>query len=289
MEFASTGASALFEEWCRRVRGLYDMEEVRSSADGVINGRMFLIGLAHLDDEFAAQLEAGGVVAALRSEVTVHIHAHRLAAHAGDLEGGVSREYVDPTKGISLAEDRLGAATYVSMLANVICDPDTPTPLSVGLFGEWGSGKLVMGFLRGQIDEITCFEDERYLHDIRQISFNAWHYADSNLWASLGDEIFRQLLQEKDPYEERQAKMKAELGELNTQRRELKAVAVNAEAEAGRLRNEVEQASADRDLRAKDLLSAMQKTDVVKDTRRRFGGGSESAIRASRHGFWPRR
>jgi hypothetical protein len=264
--FASTGAQAPFEEWCLLVRGLYKMELVRSSTHHVIDGRLFLIGLAHLDADFAAQLKAGGLLKALRSEVSVPIEVPRPAAQVGELKGGISSEYVDPTKGISLARDQLGAAKYVSMLATVICDPTTPTPLSVGLFGEWGSGKsFFMGLLRGQIDEITGKGNDQYLHDIRQISFNAWHYTDSNLWASLGDEIFRQLLEEKDPYEERQQKLRAELGELNTQRRELEAVAEHAEAEAGRLRDRFAQASADRDVRAQDLLSVMEKTDVVKD------------------------
>jgi len=63
---------------------------------------------------------------------------------------------------------------------------------------------------------------------IKQISFNAWHYADSNLWASLGDEIFRQLLQEPDADEERQKHLREELGTAVEQRRELEASARHA-------------------------------------------------------------
>src|SRR6266545_732542 len=66
-----------------------------------------------------------------------------------DLAGGVSRDAVDPTRGIPLTEDHLGVRTYVAMLATVIADSRTPEPLSIGLFGEWGSGKsYFMGLLR---------------------------------------------------------------------------------------------------------------------------------------------
>ncbi|WIX81728.1 P-loop NTPase fold protein [Amycolatopsis carbonis] len=60
---------------------------------------------------------------------------------AADLAGGVSSDRVDPTVGIPLERDRLGVAPYVSMMATVISDRSTPLPLSVGVFGEWGSGK----------------------------------------------------------------------------------------------------------------------------------------------------
>ena len=67
-------------------------------------------------------------------------------------------------------------------------------PLSFGLFGEWGSGKsYFMGLLREQVKTLARSEDNRYCSEIVQIGFNAWHYSDSNLWASLGDEIFERL------------------------------------------------------------------------------------------------
>ncbi|MGY2061636.1 P-loop NTPase fold protein, partial [Nocardia gipuzkoensis] len=62
-------------------------------------------------------------------------------AEPAELAGGVSSDLVDPNRGIPLTEDRLDFAPYVSMLATVIADGSTPLPLSVGVFGEWGSGK----------------------------------------------------------------------------------------------------------------------------------------------------
>jgi hypothetical protein len=159
----------------------------------------------------------------------------------------------------------MGVAPYVSMLATVICDRDTKMPLSVGVFGEWGSGKsYFMGLLRGRIDFVRTTDETKYWRDIKQISFNAWHYADSNLWASLGDEIFRQLLQEPDADEERQKHLREELGTAVEQRRELEASARHAEAKVGRLRTQVAEASVQRDVRATDLLEAMGRTPEVK-------------------------
>lgn len=49
-----------------------------------------------------------------------------------------------------------------------------------------------MGLLRHQIDARSAM-GEPYLRNVVQIGFNAWTYADTDLWASLGEEIFRQL------------------------------------------------------------------------------------------------
>ncbi|WP_460021720.1 P-loop NTPase fold protein [Kineosporia succinea] len=109
------------------------------------------------------------------------------------LAGGFSSDLVDPRVGIPLSQDHLGRGVYAEMLATLIADRKTPTPLSVGLFGPWGSGKSTfMGLLRRQIDDRSALGGT-YLPNVVQIGFNAWTYADTNLWASLGDEIFRRL------------------------------------------------------------------------------------------------
>ena len=129
--FATTGAQATIDEWCRRVRGLYDMEQVRSSSHHVIDGKLFLVGLAALDPSFDQDLVRTGVRDALLAEVSdVPMPPLRGPTSAGELEGGVSSELVDPDVGIGLDRDRLGVAPYVSMLASVICDRRTPMPLS---------------------------------------------------------------------------------------------------------------------------------------------------------------
>jgi hypothetical protein len=72
---------------------------------------------------------------------------------SGRLAGGMSTDRVDPNLGIPQERDYLGTSMWVSMLATVMADRDTPMPLSLGIFGEWGSGKsYFMGLLREEVD-----------------------------------------------------------------------------------------------------------------------------------------
>ena len=96
--------------------------------------------------------------------------------------------------------DQLGIEPEVEALCWVIAAQDTCPPLSVGLFGEWGSGKSTfMALMRQRIAELADQARERpdgtsaWCRDVHQITFNAWTYADDNLWASLVAEIFTAL------------------------------------------------------------------------------------------------
>jgi hypothetical protein len=105
------------------------------------------------------------------------------------------------------AADPLGIAPDVRAFARLICLEQAKPPLSICIFGEWGSGKSTfMERLQWEIEEIVKSErrlaDEsasrrnsalRFVKDIVQIRFNAWHYADANLWASLTAVFFDQL------------------------------------------------------------------------------------------------
>jgi KAP-like P-loop domain-containing protein len=105
------------------------------------------------------------------------------------------------------AGDPLGIAPDVRAFARLICLEQAKPPLSICIFGEWGSGKSsFMERLQWEVDEIVKSErrlaDEnasrrnsalRFVKDIVQIRFNAWHYADANLWASLTAVFFDQL------------------------------------------------------------------------------------------------
>jgi hypothetical protein len=144
------------------------------------------------------------------------------------------------------------------MLAAVIVDKATPMPLSVGLFGEWGAGKsYFMGMLRSEIDRLARSGQESYLHNVMQIGFNAWHYADTNLWASLGDEIFRQLAGPETADVSRQ-RLREELARGSAEKQALEAREVQARAETVRLKAALQQAKKNREVRAVDLLSAVK-------------------------------
>ena len=97
-------------------------------------------------------------------------------------------------------EDRLDVKRYATALASVVASTDVEPPLSVGVFGDWGSGKsFFMNLITEELKELVK-DDRRKLDGTRQfcgyivpIQFNAWHYAETDLWASLVQNIFAKL------------------------------------------------------------------------------------------------
>ncbi|MFE3172944.1 P-loop NTPase fold protein [Amycolatopsis sp. NPDC059090] len=175
-----------------------------------------------------------------------------------ELAGGISNDLVDPTLGIPLDRDRLGVAPYVSMLATVIADRSTLPPLSVGVFGEWGSGKsYFMGLMRDEVDRLAGSGNPAYCGEIVQIGFNAWHYADRNLWASLGDEIFRQLAGPGPNAQQRREQLREELAKRLDQVTELEDAKRQAQATAAKLQADVDKAALSRKDTAKVLIRSL--------------------------------
>ncbi|WP_237598902.1 P-loop NTPase fold protein [Amycolatopsis sp. FU40] len=177
---------------------------------------------------------------------------------AVELAGGVSNDLVDPTLGIPLERDRLGVAPYVSMLATVIADRSTLPPLSVGVFGEWGAGKsYFMGLMRAEVGRLAGSGNPAYCGEIVQIGFNAWHYADRNLWASLGDEIFRQLAGPGPNAQQRRDQLREELAQRLDQVTELEDAKRQARATAAKLQADVDKAALNRKDAARVLIRAL--------------------------------
>lgn len=175
-----------------------------------------------------------------------------------DLAGGLSSDLVDPNVGIPLEKDQLEVTPFVSMLATVIADNSTPLPLSVGIFGAWGSGKsYFMGMLRAEVDRLTRSANPAYCGEIVQIGFNAWHYADSNLWASLGDQIFRRLAGPAEDSGERRERLREELTHKLAQVKELQEAKEQAQTAAAELQADVEKATTTRRDTAKRLVRAL--------------------------------
>lgn len=90
----------------------------------------------------------------------------------------------------------------VTVLARYLAARELEPPIAVGVFGDWGSGKsFFMRKLRDRIDSIATTsrrldKDGRacpYYGGIAQVEFNAWHYGEGNLWASLVAHLFEQL------------------------------------------------------------------------------------------------
>ncbi|MCP3057365.1 hypothetical protein LXT21_01085 [Myxococcus sp. K38C18041901] len=111
---------------------------------------------------------------------------------------GIRSDIVD---GVDLA-DRLNIEPDVNALCSIIAARSVEPPLAIGLFGDWGTGKsFFMSKMEKRLREICAqpspAEDSSgkpyYFRDIAQIRFNAWHYSDGNLWASLMARLFEGL------------------------------------------------------------------------------------------------
>ena len=105
--------------------------------------------------------------------------------------------YISDTVGADPV-DHLGIEPEVEALCWVIAARDTVPPLSVGLFGDWGSGKttfmaLMQARIRDLAEQSRTRPESPWCGNVMQISFNAWTYADDNLWASLVTDIFTAL------------------------------------------------------------------------------------------------
>ena len=124
--------------------------------------------------------------------------------------------------------DHLEVDVYVTMLAAMITRRSTAMPASIGLFGEWGAGKTYfMELLRQKVHQLSEIASESgssgpYCRDVIQVTFNAWSYADTNLWASLAADFFGQLADPAtDPDDERREQIRESLKEKNEVRQEL--------------------------------------------------------------------
>lgn len=115
-----------------------------------------------------------------------------------DLTDTLSGFRADRPRGLEI-EDPLKINGDVTAFAKLIAFSGTETPLSIGVFGGWGSGKSTfMERLENAVADQAekagpPHPGDRMLGKIVQIRFNAWHFADANLWASLTAEFFDQL------------------------------------------------------------------------------------------------
>jgi KAP family P-loop domain len=95
----------------------------------------------------------------------------------------------------------------VSNLARYISHEGLVPPVAIGVFGDWGSGKTF--FIRALQSQIALLSSQSrgalaatpsqttvFCSHIVQIEFNAWHFVESNLWASLAAHIFDRLYAE---------------------------------------------------------------------------------------------
>jgi hypothetical protein len=172
-------------------------------------------------------------------------------------------------------QDHLAIENYVNMLSLVVASTDTPLPLSIGLFGPWGSGKTYfMGLMRQAIKRLAdqAVEDRTAGRDpiscarIVPITFNAWHYADANLWASLAVRIFDELAgREKEKRTELDKQRQGLIEKLRIYREletELSEESARAHDRAKQLEGRLTKAR-EQQRRAEETLTGLKVSDVV--------------------------
>ncbi|MGB0721791.1 MAG: P-loop NTPase fold protein [Gammaproteobacteria bacterium] len=93
--------------------------------------------------------------------------------------------------------DALDTRAEAAVFARVLARRDLSTPLSIGLFGSWGSGKsFFMDMIREEMEQVLTVEASGNVGRVVHIPFNAWHFADTNPWASLAVRVFDTLAAE---------------------------------------------------------------------------------------------
>jgi hypothetical protein len=154
-------------------------------------------------------------------------------------------------------DDALNVRVQAAIFAKLIAAREVALPLSIGLFGNWGSGKTYfMNLIRDEIAALAAGEDpsdeeSSYMRRIAQIEFNAWHYVDTNLWASLAIRIFDGLAaqfrrREGDTTADLRARLRAEMESSTEAKTEAEKKQIEAQKEREKAANALEKLRAER-------------------------------------------
>lgn len=196
------------DAWLVDARNRYDIDQLSSTRHQVVDGELAIAALAEIDPSLHSDLAVDGFLLALVEQLEI-VPVPTVAEPVGPLLAGANADTVpEPGNGRVRAADRLDTAAEVEMLVSVILARDTPLPLAIALFGGWGSGKsFFMALMQERMDELSRLaaagrpEAAPYCRSVRAVRFNAWHYVDTNLWASLAATLFDQLAQADRPGE----------------------------------------------------------------------------------------
>jgi hypothetical protein len=160
--------------------------------------------------------------------------------------------------------DMLGIDRDVEAFAAVLASRDLIPPLAVGLFGDWGSGKsFFMDQLRRRIQLLADHSKHldpdatRFHGEIEQITFNAWHFMDSNLWASLITHVFEELnagFAREDKQNTVNAYV-AQLASVTEQREEVRSKATVLQARQTQIDGELGGLQKQREARSRSILA----------------------------------
>jgi hypothetical protein len=154
------------------------------------------------DDFRSAVAEAFGTGSPDRFEPVTVVQASE-AATGPEAESGRARgvRWVSGyTHDRATGRDLLNVRDEARAFARICASRTNQPPLAVGVFGAWGSGKtFFLERIQEGVDELRALTASSaearalFYSEIVQIRFNAWHYIETNLWASLVEHIFTEL------------------------------------------------------------------------------------------------
>jgi hypothetical protein len=110
---------------------------------------------------------------------------------------------------------------YTKTLSDLIAHKHNQTPLVIGVYGAWGSGKTtLMRSVKSRLEDASLYKDSTLYRTCKAVWFQAWKYAqEEQILAALIEEIFRTM--KRDNFFER---CKAEIEELVKQLNPFKAL-----------------------------------------------------------------
>lgn len=178
--------------------------------------------------------------------------------------------------------DQLDILHEVDAFMQLVLSKKLEPPLSIGLLGNWGSGKsFFMNKLHQRIDLKSSTlskegsDQKDYCTNITQIQFNAWYYVDANLWASLVDKIFQSLGESVGLLSEEQkkeAKLYKQLASTEKLKERAEQSIEEIESKKSDLQNKLDLLEKDKKLKeetletvkAKDVFNELMTDDKVK-------------------------
>ncbi|MBN1955426.1 MAG: SUMF1/EgtB/PvdO family nonheme iron enzyme [Anaerolineae bacterium] len=89
-------------------------------------------------------------------------------------------------------QDRLGFGPYAKTLTDIVTNPNTDTPLTIGVFGGWGRGKTSL--MQMVLRRLQAAQGEAF--PVRTAWFNAWLYSrEQALWRALVSSVLEAVRQ----------------------------------------------------------------------------------------------
>lgn len=97
------------------------------------------------------------------------------------------------------ASTLFGFDAYAKTLAELIANKNKRTPLVIGIYGPWGSGKTtLMQTVKTRLREITQEANDGFYRSCKPVWFSPWKYQEEDaILAALIEEIFQTMKRDK--------------------------------------------------------------------------------------------